>query len=558
MNWLRSIWSKTSKSSARPASPLGLFRPLRAEPLEPRHLMAVNVFLDFGDASGDNSFADRLQELANTDGRIPFTPAEINQLRTNIAAAVQNAFAEYGVVFSQSLPTGSFETLGFGRTKDVVLDAPDRFGHAELDWLNINQTTNPGEATAYVFPAEFTKADLANPAPAAYLNRLGNALAFWGVHELGHAFGLENQDAFGDVSIIPDVYANTFGVQNRNFMAVPAFGLAATQFDSFAGFAFSPLSRAKLGFAANLTASPLATTPETTLDHDTAATAQVLVFRSLASASAQVVDVELASTSIERDFYKFNMQVGELLTINTLATNVYEHTLDPSDPFSFDTVIRLFKPDGTTVVMTADDIRTGVNKFGGSTGTTLLDQDSLIVNYRIPEGAGGTYYVEVTSKTQTPGFYDLLVAKWTPTLPPPWQNPVRDFRDVTNDGAIVARDALRVINEINRLTGGGRRLPNPVVGAERPVVVIDGITEYFYFDVNGDNFVTAIDALQIINYINNPSPPPPGGEGEGDSFAADHSSGSARPEAAVDDSFAAFGAWWMIEDSNAAVRGRKK
>ncbi|MBC7854306.1 MAG: hypothetical protein IAF94_12810 [Pirellulaceae bacterium] len=509
---------------------------MRAEPLEPRHLMAVNVFLDFGDASGDNSFTDRLQELADADGRLPFTPAEIDQLRTSIAAAVQNAFASYDVVFSQSPPTGSFETLGFGWPTDVVEVAPDRFGHAELDWLNINQTTNPGEATAYVFPTEFTEADLADPTAAAYLNRLGNALAFWGVHELGHVFGLENQDAFGDVSVIPDVYANTFGVQNRNFMAVPAFGLAATQFDSLAGFGFSPLSRVKLGFAANLTASPLATTLETNSDHDTPATAQALVFTSLVSASARVVDVELASTSIEPDFYKFEMQAGELLTISTLATNVYEHTLDPSEPFSFDTVIRLFKPDGTTVVMTSDDIQTGVNKFGGGAGTTLLDQDSLIVNYRIPEGDGGTYFVEVTSKTEHPGFYDLLVAKWTPTLTPPWQNPVRDFRDVTNDDFIVARDALRVINEINRVTGGGRRLPNPLVGAENPVVVIDeDTTEYFYYDVNGDNFVSAIDALQIINYINDPPPPDP--EGEGDSFSA------------VDDSFAAAGAWWALEDS---------
>lgn len=556
MSWLRRIWGKSSASCSSPAPPFWSHRRLCAEPLEPRHLMAVNVFLDFGDPTGDNSFADRLQELADTDGRLPFTPAEIDQLKTNIAAAVDNAFAAYDVNFSLTKPAGDFETLGFGRTTDFVVDAPDRFGHAELDWLNINHFTNEDEATAYVFPTEFTKADLANPTPAAYLNRLGNALAFWGVHELGHAFGLEDQDAFGDVSIIPDVYANTFGVQNRNFMSVPAFGLAATQFDSLAGFAFSPLSRVKLGFATLVTASPLATTPETSLDHETPATAQALVFASLASASAQVVDVELASTSIEPDFYKFDMQAGQLLTISTLATNVYEHTLDPSEPFSFDTVIRLLKPDGTTVVMTSDDIQTGVNKFGSGTGTTLLDQDSLIVNYRIPEGAGGTYFVEVTSKTDTPGFYDLLVAKWTPTLTPPWQNPVGDFRDVTNDGSIVARDALRVINEINRVTGGGRRLPNPVVGAENPVVVINGVTDYFYFDVNGDNFISAIDALQIINYINNPSPP--GGEGEGDSFAADNNFGSDASHTAVDDSFAAAGAWWMMEDSSAGVRGRKK
>jgi hypothetical protein len=460
--------------------------------------MAVAVFLDFGSANGENSFAGRLQDLATADGRSSFTPTEITQLQTNISAALQTAFGGYDVSFSQTLPTGDFETLGYGRTKDFVFDAPERFGQAELDWLNINHATNDGEATAYVFPAEFTKADLANPSPAAYLNRLGNALAFWGVHELGHAFGLENQDAFGDVSITPDFYANTYGVQNRNFMAVPEFGLNAAQFDSLLGFAFSPLSRVKLGFAAGLSASPAATTPESSSDHSTAATAQQLTFASLPSAGGQVADVELASASTEQDFYKFDMQGGELLTVNALATNVYEHTFDPSEPFSFDTVVRFFKPDGTTLLMTADDIKTGVNKFGDISGTTLLDQDSLIANYRIPEGAGGTYFVSVTSKTQTPGFYDLLLAKWTPTLHP-WQRPTGNPRDVTNADGIVARDALRVINEINRVAGG-RRLPNPTVGAENPIVQTSpGVFDYFYFDVNGDDFVTAVDALQVIN-----------------------------------------------------------
>jgi|GEM_PF-5151617 len=539
-------WGKRAANPVR-AARQGIFhRPLRAEPLEPRQLMAAAVFLDFGDASGDNSFADRLQELAIVDGRLPFTGTEINQLKTNIAAAVQTAYIGYDVSFSQTTPTGEFETIGFGRTKDFVFDAPERFGQADLDWLNINHFTNVGEATAYVFPAEFTKTDLGNPAPAAYLNRLGNALAYWGVHELGHAFGLENQDAFGDVSIIPDVYANTFGVQNRNFMSIPAFGLSAPQFDSLSGFAFSPLSRVKLSFAAGLTAAPLATTPETSSDHATAATAQELTFVAAPGASAQVADVELASASDQPEFYKFAMQPGELLTVNTLATNVYEQTFDPSEPFSFDTVVRLFKPDGTTVVMTSDDIKTGVNKFSVS-GTTLLDQDSLIVNYRIPEGAGGTYFVEVTSKTQSPGFYDLLVAKWTPTLHP-WQRPTGNPRDVTNDGFIVARDALRIINEINRVNGG-RRLPNPIAGAENPVAMIGGVPDYFYFDVNGDDFVSAVDALQVINYLNNP-PPSGGSEGEAESAPL---SGSA-----TDDSFAAAGAWWMMEDAAAGPQGRKK
>lgn len=549
MGWWNRFQRQSSTGVAKSARRQSLQRMLRAECLEPRHLMAVTVFLDFGDASGSNSFAARLQEV---DPLTFSNSSNVSLLKTNIAAAVQSAFAGYDVTITQTQPVGEYETLSYGRTKDFVIAAPERFGQADLDWLNINHTTNPGEATAYVFPAEFTKADLANPASNLYLNRMGNALAFWGVHELGHAFGLENQDAFGDVSIIPDVYTNTLGVQNRNFMAIPSFGLSAEQFDSLAGFAFSPLSRVKLGFASRLTAAPFSTTPESAAAHSSIATAQPLTFTTLPSAGGQVVNVELASASSEKDYYKFDVQAGELLTVTTLATNVYEHTLDPTQTFSFDTIVRLFKPDGTTVVMTSDDIQAGINKFGGTSGTTLVDQDSLIVNYRIPDGAGGTYYVEVASKTQTPGFYDLLVAKWTPTLHP-WQRPTGDARDVTNGDGIVARDALLVINEINRAGNGGRRLPNPLVGAENPVVPdSQGGFNYFYFDVNGDNFVTAVDALLIINYLNNPTPQ--GGEGEADSLpAVDHPS-----SATVDESFALAGAWWAMDDVLAGLPGKKK
>ena len=517
--------------------------------------MAVTVFLDFGAASGDNSFQERLQELTQIDGHV-FTTTEINTLKASIVAAAGNAYSAWDVSFTETQPVGDFETISFGRTKDFVFDAPEGFGQAELDWLNINHLTNDDEATAYIFPVEFTKSNLGNPSPSAYLNRLGNALAYWGIHELGHAFGLEDQDAFGDPSIMPELYANTLGVQNRNFMAVPSFGLLPAQFDSLAGFAFSPLSRVKLGLATELSASPLPTTQEIASEHTTAAMAQQLVFASVPGASAQAVDVELASTSDEPDFYKFDMLEGELLTIATLATNVYEHTLDPSEPFSFDTVIRLIKPDGATLAMSAGDIKTGVNKFGNFAGTTLLDQDSQIVNYRIPAGAGGTYFVEVTSKSQTPGFYDLLVAKWIPTLHP-WQRPTGNVRDVTNDGLIVARDALRVINEINRAGSGGRRLPNPVVGAENPVVVVNGEPDYFYFDVSGDDFVTAIDALQIINQINSGSSLT-GGEGEGDEMMPPGGRFSPALSAhSVDASFAAASAWWGMEEMDAGARKRR-
>jgi len=68
-----------------------------------------------------------------------------------------------------------------------------------------------------------------------------------------------------------------------------------------------------------------------------------------------------------------------------------------------------------------------------------------------------------------------------------WQNPVEPL-DVNPDGLIVANDVLRIINRIN-IEGPGE-LPTPTGEVVN------------YYDVTGDNQVTAIDALRLIQHIN--------------------------------------------------------
>ena len=72
-----------------------------------------------------------------------------------------------------------------------------------------------------------------------------------------------------------------------------------------------------------------------------------------------------------------------------------------------------------------------------------------------------------------------------------YKNPVNGL-DTTYDGFVTARDALLVINHLNSASGG-------------TVPVIDA-----YLDVNGNGTITALDVLLIINDINSR----PGGEGE--------------------------------------------
>ena len=70
-----------------------------------------------------------------------------------------------------------------------------------------------------------------------------------------------------------------------------------------------------------------------------------------------------------------------------------------------------------------------------------------------------------------------------------WQNPVNQF-DVNNDGFVTPLDALLVINHLNEHAPG----PIPAPPASPPP----------FLDVNGDNFVTAEDVLLIINFLNSP------------------------------------------------------
>ena len=62
-----------------------------------------------------------------------------------------------------------------------------------------------------------------------------------------------------------------------------------------------------------------------------------------------------------------------------------------------------------------------------------------------------------------------------------------------NDGGVYPIDVLWVINELNE-----PQYRDPVTGLLPPPP--DPVP--YYFDVDGDNFATAIDALQIINFLN--------------------------------------------------------
>ncbi len=79
----------------------------------------------------------------------------------------------------------------------------------------------------------------------------------------------------------------------------------------------------------------------------------------------------------------------------------------------------------------------------------------------------------------------------------PWQNLVHDT-DVNNSGDTTAGDALVVINELSR-----RRYSDETASAKSPADVLSwpGV----YFDVSGDDRISALDALQVINRLRSQS-----------------------------------------------------
>lgn len=121
----------------------------------------------------------------------------------------------------------------------------------------------------------------------------------------------------------------------------------------------------------------------------------------------------------------------------------------------------------------------------------------------------------------------------------PYQNP-RDPLDVHPDGLIIPGDVLIIVNILNNIGSGNAAVIMPQYTGELPA----------YPDTSGDNFISALDALLVINRINSP-PPIEGGEGEFESSPAVPYSRAAAPvaHAAPEDPSAAALQALLADDS---------
>ena len=142
----------------------------------------------------------------------------------------------------------------------------------------------------------------------------------------------------------------------------------------------------------------------------------------------------------------------------------------------------LLKGESGIAPLTRYDFSSFATRFGGE----VRDFDPLLFIDR-KEVRKMDLFIQFGDESAVPlvGNFDPPTSSAEPTNQL-WTNPTNSH-DVNDDGFVSPMDALLVINDLNER--GARRLSSHVAGTP-------------YLDVNSDQFVTPIDALTVLNELN--------------------------------------------------------
>ena len=183
-------------------------------------------------------------------------------------------------------------------------------------------------------------------------------------------------------------------------------------------------------------------------------------------------------------------------------------------PDSTDTSVRVKVAD---IVLADDRIGTHVFAIIGAdaaqfeiVNTALYLKAGTVLKQALQPSLSVGVTVDDPAVGRTPDDVQVLTISVTHTS---WQNPGQHC-DVNDDSHVTPLDALLIINYLNNHPGS-KRLP-PAPAAPPP-----------YYDVTNDEFMTPLDALTVINYLNAHR----GGasEGEGESESIGENEGEAIP-----------------------------
>ena len=191
--------------------------------------------------------------------------------------------------------------------------------------------------------------------------------------------------------------------------------------------------------------------------------------------------------------------------LDTIALSLSTDLMSESGGSITGTVTRIDLDNLADLVVSLSSSNTGEATVP-STVTILANQNSRTFTITAVDEAVADRAQTVTITASAAGHASVNKNLIVSDNETPFQNP-RHPLDVTGDGFIVAGDVLAVINIINEIGTGAVGIIMPQYSGP-PI----------FPDTSGDNVISALDALLVINYLNNP--PPPGGEGEFDAFAA--------------------------------------
>ena len=173
--------------------------------------------------------------------------------------------------------------------------------------------------------------------------------------------------------------------------------------------------------------------------------------------------------------------------------------------------------DGANLDVTSDGNLAGVNlhEFDlTSTGETRITMDASGVLALSPDDSTVTVRLDASDSIRltdnpdwrmasprvTDGEFFLVIDSQTSAAQvevattQPWQNPL-DPSDIDNGGSVTAGDALLIINELGRRAFSDRTTQELV----DPLNVVSWPGSYY--DQNGSNTVTSLDALRVINQL---------------------------------------------------------
>ncbi|MBB3205139.1 autotransporter-associated beta strand protein [Rhodopirellula rubra] len=167
--------------------------------------------------------------------------------------------------------------------------------------------------------------------------------------------------------------------------------------------------------------------------------------------------------------------------------------------------------DLTTITILSGPIPgTNPAEFYGPHGGSVEIVEGRIV-YTPDPGAVAVDSITVTVDDQN-GIKSLPTQISVNTVRSRLENP-RNRYDVNASGLVTSLDALNIINLLNSAGANASSIPVDPTN-DFGIGTNGGIDEKYYFDVSGDERVTALDALMVINHLVFEQGPSPDAEGE--------------------------------------------